>query len=112
MEKTDAEPHSVKCTAPTTSPLLKMIQERLYKNMKQREEKKKSKLVLKKDCSTAIFNIFSYELIIFRKQMNDVPYLHVYTENLYSKPFLIMLVIFFHARKISKIGPKVMVGVC
>lgn len=44
--------------------------------------------------------------------MNDVPYLHVYTENLYSKPFLIMLVIFFHARKISKIGPKVMVGVC
>lgn len=77
-----------------------------------KRRKKKSKLVLKKDCSTAIFNIFSYELIIFRKQINDVPYLHVYTENLYSKPFLIMLVIFFHARKISKIGPKVMVGVC
>lgn len=44
--------------------------------------------------------------------MNDVPYLYVYTENLYSKPFLIMLVTFFHARRISKIGPKVMVGVC
>lgn len=58
IEKTDAEPHSVKCTAPTTSPLLKMIQERLYKNMKQREEKKNQSSFLRRTVPQLFLTFF------------------------------------------------------